>query len=66
MDETTKTPYGPDSTAVQAHLSIMQDVIRRMAGNSASCKNWCIVLVAALLALVVRTKGYANSAELPV
>ena len=67
MDETTKTPFGPDSPAVQAHLSILQDVIRRMAGNSASCKNWCVVLVAAMLVLVARTEtpDYALLAVIP-
>lgn len=67
MDKTTETPYGPDSAAVRAHLAILQDVIRRMAGNSASCKNWCIVLVAAMLVLVARTASpdYALLAVIP-
>ena len=67
MGETAKSPFGPDSAAVQAHLSILQDVIRRMAGNSASCKNWCIVLVAAMLVLVARTEtpDYALLAVIP-
>ena len=47
--------YNANSEAVRAHLTILQDVVRRMAGNSASCKNWCIVLVAAILVLVART-----------
>lgn len=47
----------PDtSQAVQAHLSIMQGLIQRMASNSASSKGWCITLVAALL-VVVADKG---------
>lgn len=33
------------------HLDIMQGIINRMAGNSATCKNYCITLVAGLLAL---------------
>ncbi|MHB1341352.1 MAG: hypothetical protein ACYC77_07140 [Coriobacteriia bacterium] len=41
-----------DSPAVQAHLGIMQSVIERMAGNSASCKAWCVALVSAVLVLV--------------
>ena len=59
--------YDANSEAVRAHLSIMQDIIRRMAGNSASCKNWCIVLVAAILVLVARTEQpeYALLALLP-
>lgn len=59
--------FGPNSEAVRAHLNILQDVIRRMAGNSASCKNWCVVLVAAMLVLVARTDtlAYAPLALLP-
>ena len=66
-EQAETTRFGPESEAVRAHLSIMQDVIRRMAGNSASCKNWCIVLVAAMLVLVARTEqpDYALLALLP-
>ena len=60
-------PYDANSEAVRAHLSIVQGVINRMAGNSASCKNWCVVLVAAILVLVARTDttDYALLALLP-
>ena len=44
-----------DSPAVQAHLTMMQGVINRMAENSRSCKVWCVTLVAAVLVLVART-----------
>ena len=44
-----------DSLAVQAHLTMMQGVINRMAENSRSCKVWCVTLVAAVLVLVART-----------
>ena len=44
-----------ESSAVQAHLTIMQGVINRMAENSRSCKVWCVTLVAATLVLVART-----------
>ena len=47
--------YDANSEAVRTHLTILQDVIRRMVGNSASCKNWCILLVAAILVLAART-----------
>ena len=59
--------YDANSEAVRTHLTILQDVIRRMAGNSASCKNWCIVLVAAILVLVARTgaPAYALLALIP-
>ena len=43
------------SSAVQAHLEMMQGVIQRMAENSRSCKVWCVTLVAATLVLVART-----------
>ncbi len=51
--------YGEDSPAVQAHLSIAQSVIQRMASNSASCKAWCITLVSAII-VVVADKGKAE------
>src|SRR2546426_12383360 len=44
--------YAEDSPAVQAHLSIAQSVIQRMATNSASSKAWCITLVSAILVIV--------------
>ena len=52
---------GVESSAVQAHLTIMQGVINRMAENSRSCKVWCVTLVAAILVLVART-GEADHA----
>ncbi len=42
-----------ENSAVQAHISMHQDIINRMAGNSANCKNWTITLVAAMLVLLV-------------
>ena len=48
-------PLNENSSAVQAHLTIMQGVINRMAENSRSCKVWCVTLVAATLVLVART-----------
>lgn len=59
--------YGEGSPAVQAHLGIAQSVIQRMASNSASCKAWCITLVAAIL-VIVADKGkpsYALIATVP-
>ncbi len=46
---------GVESAAVQAHLTIVQGVIQRMAENSRSCKVWGVTLVAAILVLVART-----------
>ena len=48
-------PLNENSSAVRAHLTIMQGVINRMAENSRSCKVWCVTLVAAVLVLVART-----------
>lgn len=50
------TSFQENSQAVQAHLSIMQSVIQRMATNSSSSKAWCIALVSAIL-VVVADKG---------
>ncbi len=41
------------SPAVMKHLDILQGIITRMAGNSASCKTWAVTLVSALLALSI-------------
>jgi hypothetical protein len=41
-----------DSPSVQSSLTILQDVITRMASNSASAKTWCIALVSAILVLI--------------
>jgi hypothetical protein len=41
-----------EPSAVQAHLSIMQSVIQRMAANSTGAKTWCVTLVSAILVVV--------------
>lgn len=46
--------YDAESEAVRAHLSILQAVIQRMAGNSASCKMWCVLMVVVMLLLSAR------------
>ncbi len=57
----------PNSPAVLAHLQIVQDVISRMAANTASCKTWCVTLVAATLVLIARLEesNYALIALVP-
>jgi hypothetical protein len=40
-----------DNPAVMAHINLLQGIINRLAGNSSSCKTWCLTLVAALLSL---------------
>ena len=44
-----------DSSGVQKHLEINQNVIMRMGENSRSCKVWCVTLVSAVLVLVAQT-----------
>jgi hypothetical protein len=42
----------PDSSSVQSYLNILQNIVSRMAGNSANCKTWCITLVSAILVAI--------------
>ena len=43
-----------DNPAVIAHVDMMQGIINRLAGNSKSCKQWCILVVSAILTLTAR------------
>lgn len=58
---------GVQSSAVQAHLELMQGTVTRAAENSRTCKLWCVTLVSATLVLVARTERpeYALVALLP-
>ena len=51
----------PTEEAVHTHLTILEGIIERMAGNSAASKTWCITLVSAIL-VVVATEGTAKLA----
>ena len=51
-----RTQFDEESSAVRAHLSIVQGVIQRMAENSRSCKTWCIIIVSAVLIFVARVE----------
>lgn len=57
--------FKENSPSVQAHLSITQAVINRMATNSTSCKAWCITLVSAIL-VIVADKGKPQFALIAV
>jgi len=48
--------FKENAQAVQSHLSIMQNVIQRMASNSSQSKAWCIALVSAILVLAAKSK----------
>ena len=50
-----------ESLAVQTHVTIMQGVIQRMAGNTSSCKLQCILSVATVLIGVLQTKNPLHS-----
>lgn len=45
-----------DSPSVQSYVTILQNVITRMATNSTACKTWCITLVSAVI-VIVADKG---------
>jgi hypothetical protein len=49
MPDPQPAPYKPDPE----HLSLVQGVINRLAGNSFALKGWSVTLVSALLALNV-------------
>jgi len=68
MSEQEGNRFHESSEAVQAHLSIAQSVIQRMAANSASCKGWCIAVTSAILVLVAdKSKPeYALIALIPI
>jgi hypothetical protein len=40
-----------ESPAVIKHIELLQDIISRMANNSASCKTWALTIITALIAL---------------
>jgi hypothetical protein len=45
-----------DKEHIHKHMDILQGIISRMANNSSNCKNYCITLVSALLALdIIKT-----------
>lgn len=50
-----------DCPAVQAHISMLQGIISRMANNSANCKTWAVTIIAAMLVLIVNKNiGFGN------
>lgn len=53
MSENNMLCVNEESPSIQAHLSMLQNVIQRMAINSSSCKSWCITLSSAILVLTI-------------
>jgi hypothetical protein len=69
MSNGNVSPLWPaDSPAVTAHITLLQGIINRLAGASASCKTWCITLVAALVSVAgtTRTPSIVTVALMPV
>jgi hypothetical protein len=56
MNPLAPHPLTPESNAVQHYLDALQNVISRMASNSATCKNWCVTIVSAIV-VIVADKG---------
>lgn len=56
-----------ESSAVHTHLTILQNVIQRMASDSNACKFWCLTLVSAILVIVGQEEksNYVPIAFLP-
>src|SRR5436305_10978591 len=50
---TATMPIGIESESARAYLTLLQGVITRMAGNSTSCKTWCVTIVSAIFALAL-------------
>jgi hypothetical protein len=68
-DDPRASPLWPaDNPAVMAHISLLQGIINRLASDSASCKTWCLTLVAALLSLAgaAHVPGIVTFALVPV
>jgi len=45
-----------ETTAVQQHINILQDIIARLAQNSNSCKKWCLAITTAIFTLFASNK----------
>ena len=54
------SPFRPaDNPAAIEHIKLLQGIVNRLANNSASCKTWCLTLVAALLSLAGTSRNLA-------
>jgi hypothetical protein len=68
MPDTPSPLFPADNPAVTTHINLLQGIINRLANNSASCKTWCLTLVAALLSLAgtTHTPAIVTFALVPV
>jgi hypothetical protein len=68
-DPTGESRFWPaDNPAATLHITQLQGIISRLAGNSASCKTWCFTLVAAMIGLAGATHApqVVSAALVPV
>ena len=68
-DDTTPSVLFPaDNPAATTHITLLQGIITRLAGNSASCKTWCLTLVSALLSLAgaAHAPGIVHFTTVPI
>lgn len=61
MNSPNQSPQAlaPESSSVQSYLNILQNIVSRMASNSANCKTWCLTLVSGIL-VVIADKAKPN------
>ncbi|WP_050798441.1 hypothetical protein [Commensalibacter intestini] len=57
-----------DSSAVQQHINILQNIITRLANNSMNCKQWCLAITAAVFTILTINKQttYCYYAAYPI
>ena len=65
---TDNTARPVETAIIIAHVNLLEGIITRLANNSASCKTWCLTLVAAIVGLAGATRSVAvvSIALLPV
>jgi hypothetical protein len=54
QEEANVPTFNHSSTEVLKHLDMMQGIINRISDNSKSSKQWCVVLIAAIFAVVAK------------
>jgi len=67
-DNNTIASLANNKESIHIHLNIFQEIIKRMATNSASMKTWCVAVISALLAMLVNMEKlcYAHILIVPI
>jgi len=55
--QTNTTKPAVEMAIITAHVQLLEGIITRLANNSASCRTWCLTLVAAILSLAGATRS---------